>query len=45
MKYIKVSADAGSSDTIQAISEKVEVHDFRLGVVGEDGIQQMCADR
>jgi len=41
MKYVEVVADAGSSDTIAAVAEKHEARDFRLGVVGEDGMQQM----
>ena len=41
MKYVEVIADAGSADTILAISEKVNARDFRLGVPGEDGLQQM----
>ncbi len=41
MKYVEVVANAGSSDTISAIAEKAKVQDFRLGVVGEDGMQQM----
>ena len=34
-------ADAGSADTILAISEKVNAQDFRTGVVAEDGNQLM----
>ena len=41
MKYVEVIADAGSSATILAISEKVKAKDFRIGVLGEDGQQQM----
>ncbi len=41
MKYVEVIANEGSSDTISAISEKHEAHDLRLGVVGEDGKQQI----
>jgi len=41
MKYVEVVANAGSSDTISAIAEKAKAQDFRLGVVGEDGMQQM----
>ena len=41
MKYIEVIADSGSSSTVQAIADKVKAQDFRLGVVGEDGQQQM----
>jgi uncharacterized hydrophobic protein (TIGR00341 family) len=41
MKYVEIIADAGNSDTVSAIAEKAEAMDFRLGVVGKDGIQQM----
>jgi uncharacterized hydrophobic protein (TIGR00341 family) len=41
MKYVEIIADAGSSGTVLAIAEKTKVQDFRLGVVGEDGMQQM----
>jgi uncharacterized hydrophobic protein (TIGR00341 family) len=41
MKYVEVIADAGSSDTILAIANKVNAVDFRTGIVGEDGLQQM----
>lgn len=41
MKYIEVTANAGSADTIRAIAEKVKALDFRLGVVGDDGLQLM----
>ena len=41
MKYVEVVADAGSLDTILAISEKHEARDLRLGNVGNDGMQQM----
>ncbi len=41
MKYVEVVANAGSSGTISAIAEKAKAQDFRLGVVGEDGMQQM----
>lgn len=41
MKYIEVVADAGDVDTVAAIAEKVEARDFRLGLVGEDGLQSM----
>lgn len=41
MKYVEIIAAAGSSDTIAAIAEKVKAVDFRLGVIGEDGMQQM----
>ena len=39
MKYVEVVADAGNSDTIAALAEKLEARDVRLGVVGEDGMQ------
>ena len=39
MKYVEIIADAGSSDTISAIAE--EALDFRLGAVGDDGMQSM----
>ena len=41
MKYVEVVANAGSADTIKAISVKVDAHDFRLGLVGDDNMQQM----
>lgn len=41
MKYIEVIADAGSADTVSAIAEKIGASDFRLGVVGPDGMQWM----
>lgn len=41
MKYVEIIADAGSSDTLLAIAEHVKVQDFRLGVTGEDSMQQM----
>ncbi len=41
MKYVEIIADADSSDTVLAIAKKEEVQDFRLGVVEEDGKQQM----
>ncbi|MCW8826577.1 MAG: TIGR00341 family protein [Gammaproteobacteria bacterium] len=41
MKYIEVVADSGSSNTVRAIAEKAKAEDFRLGVVGDDGLQQM----
>ncbi len=41
MKYVEIIADAGSSDTVTAIAEKVKAQDFRLGVAGEDGMRQM----
>lgn len=41
MKYIEIVADVGSTDTVMAIADKIEAQDFRQGVVGEDGMQQM----
>ncbi|MEJ2116210.1 MAG: hypothetical protein P8X88_09290 [Gammaproteobacteria bacterium] len=41
MKYVEVVADAGYVDTVAAIAEQYEVSDFRLGPLGEDGLQQM----
>jgi len=39
MKYVEVIADAGSSDTISAAAENVEVSDIRYSEVGEDGMR------
>ncbi len=41
MKYVEVVADAGHIDTVSAIAEQLEARDFRLGMVGEDGMQRM----
>lgn len=41
MKYVEVVADAGHVDTVAAIAEHLELCDFRLGPLGEDGLQQM----
>lgn len=41
MKYVKIIANKESADTVLAIAKKEEVQDFRLGVVEEDGMQQM----
>jgi uncharacterized hydrophobic protein (TIGR00341 family) len=41
MKYVEVTAEAGSTDTIRAIADKVKAVDFRAGVPGEDGLQPM----
>lgn len=41
MKYVKIIADASSSDTVSAVAKKEEVQDFRLGTAEEDGMQQM----
>ncbi len=41
MKYVEVVADEGHVDTVAAIAEQLEVADFRLGHLDEDGLQQM----
>lgn len=41
MKYVEIIASTSSSNTIAAIAEKVKATDFRLGVVENDGMQQM----
>lgn len=41
MKYVEIIVDLGSAETVSALAEKHEVADFRLGVVGEDGMQPM----
>jgi uncharacterized hydrophobic protein (TIGR00341 family) len=41
MKYVEITTDADSSDVVAAIAEKANAMDFRLGVVGKDGMQQM----
>jgi len=41
MKYVEVIAESTSSNTINAIAEKAKALDFRQGIVGEDGMQQM----
>lgn len=41
MKYVEVIANNGLSGTVSAIAEKFKVPDFRLGTVGEDGMQPM----
>ena len=41
MKYVEVVCDAGHVDTVSAIAEQYEVSDFRIGPLGEDGLQQM----
>ena len=38
---MEVIAESGSSGTISAIAKKAKALDFRLGVVGEDGMQPM----
>ncbi len=39
VKYVEVTADAGSCRTIAAIAKKHKAFDFRAGVVGTDGMQ------
>ena len=39
MKYVEVVADAGSAATLAALAQKVKAVDFRLGIVGDDGMQ------
>ncbi|QFT55370.1 TIGR00341 family protein [Microbulbifer sp. THAF38] len=41
MKYVEIIANAGSYKTISAIANKVKAVDFRGGVIGDDGMQQM----
>jgi uncharacterized hydrophobic protein (TIGR00341 family) len=41
MKYVEVVASKGSFSTVSAIAEKFKAFDFRLGPVGEDGMQAM----
>lgn len=41
MKYVEVVAEETSSTTIQAIAQKVNAQDVRLGPVGTDQMQQM----
>jgi uncharacterized hydrophobic protein (TIGR00341 family) len=41
MKYVEVVCDTGHVDTVSAIAEQLELSDFRLGTLGEDGLQQM----
>ncbi len=41
MKYVEIIADAGSLGAVSAMAQKAEVQDFRLGIVAEDGMQQM----
>jgi uncharacterized hydrophobic protein (TIGR00341 family) len=40
MKYVEIIADSGSADTIKAIADKAKAEDLRVGVIGEDGMQQ-----
>lgn len=41
MKYLEITAAAGSADTVAAIAEKAKAWDFRVGVAGPDGLQTM----
>lgn len=41
MKYVEIIVDLASAENVSALAEKHEVADFRLGVVGEDGMQPM----
>lgn len=41
MKYVEIIANAGSESTVSAVATKVKALDFRVGVLGEDGMQQM----
>ena len=41
MKYVEVVAEEGSANTVSAIAEKLDVSDFRLGEIGEDGMRMM----
>ena len=41
MKYVEVICDTGHVDTVSAIAEQLELCDFRLGALDEDGLQQM----
>nr|WP_320050049.1 TIGR00341 family protein [uncultured Desulfuromonas sp.] len=41
MKYIEIIAEHTSAKNIATISEKVKAEDFRLGGIGDDGMQQM----
>lgn len=41
MKYVEVTADAGSADTVSAIAESHESADFRVSLIGDDGLQAM----
>jgi hypothetical protein len=38
MEYIEVVAVAGGANTVSVITEKLEVSDFRVGVVGANGV-------
>lgn len=41
MKYIEIIAAASSAETISAIAKKFNARDFRVGVIGDDHMQQM----
>ncbi len=41
MKYVEVVCDTGHVDTVSAIAEQLELTDFRLGTLDDDGLQQM----
>ncbi len=41
MKYVEIISDAGSADSVSAIADTHKVADYRLGVIGEDGLQVM----
>ncbi|MDA8362771.1 MAG: TIGR00341 family protein [Gammaproteobacteria bacterium] len=41
MKYVEIVADAGSVEMVAAIAAKAAAADFRPGIAGVDGLQQM----
>ncbi len=41
MKYVEIIANADSSKIVSEMAKAEKVQDFRLGVVAEDGMQQM----
>lgn len=41
MKYVEVTADAGSADTVSVIAESHESADFRVSLIGDDVLQAM----
>jgi len=41
MKYVEVIAESGSVSVVRTIAEKYKAEDFRLGLVGDDGMQPM----
>jgi uncharacterized hydrophobic protein (TIGR00341 family) len=41
MKYVEVIAESGSVPVVRTIAEKYKAADFRLGIVGDDGMQPM----